>query len=174
MVDYLEKWVKEFKKGASPMAEAVIYIIPTVFIFWLRVALSAFSVIFYILWFLSMCFGYIASLGSIEWKPFIHSASFDESITAKVTTKKVAAHTIVLIGFILFCLWLVLFIINLEVGDLYEVVNIVDYVYTLFMAISIPLTFKKSKENTEYSQTRESSVDTTDTNTDFEEEFPDF
>ena len=147
---YLEAWMRDIKKGVNPVTEAVIYLVCLPIIFLMRVCLSGFSVAFYILWFFTMCDAYIASLAGIRWQPFISSAVFDDGIKLTPTTNKMAGHTISLIGFILFSLYVALFILSFIVddwqtqADLMQAYTICSGIYSVFMLISVPVTFRHS------------------------------
>lgn len=193
--DYLESWVKETKKDTSNITEAVLFLVAMPFIFFLRVIFSIFSSVFYLLWFLSMCVGYIASLGSIKWQPYINYASYEENQKTEVTTNKVAANVIIIIAFSLFCicaLGYLLALIAMIVGNIslmsvsMRVANIVDYIFSLFMYISVPITFRKKIKCLDDGAQEAASDETGDVDTEennglseasddeFEEEFPDF
>lgn len=172
--DYLEGWVNETKKGVYHATEAVIYFIAIPYIFFIRCLLSLFSVVFYLFWFLTMCFAYIATLGGIRWQPFIANAKYD-NITVKATTNKTAGNTIVLIGFVLFCLYIIFYIVTRFTYDytLYRITNICDYLYSLFMVISVPIAFKHKaiEGGVAYEEKAEEEQETTE---EYEEEFPEF
>ena len=180
--DYLECWVKETRKDVKHATEAVIYFISMPFIFFLRCILSVFSVFFYFLWFISMCLGYIASLGGLRWQPFITTASFKNE-KCKVTTSVSVANIVVLIGFVLFALYLLLVLLSsvTDNRELSEFANIMDIIYTFYMIIAVPVAFKKrvvsaegdmanANENAECEEEcNESAEEETE---EFEEEFP--
>ena len=150
--DYLESWVKETRKEVKHATEAVIYFVSMPFIFFLRCILSFFSGAFFILWFISQCFGYIASLGGIRWQPFINSAVYDDT-ELKITTKKNVSGIVVAVGFVLFAFYALLLLISMIAGKpaLSDFTGTIFLIYFAYMVIAVPVTFKKaegSKEQT--------------------------
>lgn len=175
--DYLESWVRETKKDVFHATEAVIYFVSMPFIFFLRCLLSIFGIVFYLNWFCTMCIAYIATLGGIRWTPSISSAANTDSLSVTPKTNKTAGNTIILIGFILFCLWALMYLISLAINpyDRYVmslVAGICDLIYTWFMLIAIPITFKHKvisvAEELDENNMQEQCTDI------FEEEFPEF
>ena len=168
-VDYLEAWVKDTKKSVNQLTEAVIYLVTTPVIFGIRCFLSLFSIGFYFMWFFTMCYAYIATLGGIRWQPFISNAKFGPSIKSTPTTKKGAGAAISIIGFSLVVLAIFIAILGAMIGASangsfnYNDVNayqrylsliavstaltsfsgILFYGYFLFMIIAVPVGFKK-------------------------------
>jgi len=169
--DYLEGWVKETKKDVQHASEAVIFFVTTPFIFFLRCLLSIFSIFFYMMWFFAMCFGYIASLAAVRWQPFISYAEYDEELEIKAVTKKMVGNVIAVIGFSVFCLGALIYLVGIlaEDFDTQSVGGVILGIHALYMAIAVPITFKKKIclasecENSEEAQP-EKNV--------FEEEFP--
>ena len=170
--DYLEGWVKETKKGTQHLTEAVIYLVTMPVIFFFRVFLSIYSVAFYFMWFFTMCVAYIATLGGIRWQPFISTATYSDSIKVEATTNESAGNAIVIIGFVLFCLWFLLYIIGIVSSDIRTInaSNIISDIYWLFMVIAVPLTFKHKIIGENANNSKEES----ESSKELEEEFPDF
>jgi hypothetical protein len=173
--DYLESWLKDNKKEIHPATEAVLYFVTIPTIFFLRCMLSMFSVAFFILWFNFMCVGYIVTLGGIRWQPFISSAQFD-GITIEPITNKTAGAAVVLIGFVSLCLTFLLYLVGFA-ADEYDMIEIATYfvlIYTSFMVIAVPLTFKNKAVEINAKKESESISDSRESSDEFEEEFPEF
>ena len=170
--DYLESWVNDSKKDIKPLTEAVLYFVTMPFIFLNKIVLSLFSIAFYLVWFFSTCYAYIATLGGIRWQPFISDADYESDINIKATTNKIAGGVIVTIGFSFFCLWVLLYIIARIAGDydILKVANVFDWIYTLYMVIAIPITFKKSVSNNGAAKLEETNENSDVEAEDFEEE----
>ena len=150
--DYLERWLQDNRKGMHPATEAVLYLVAMPFIFALRCILSFFSVTFFILWFMLNCCAYIATLGSIEWKPFISDVDVDSVVSYKVSSSRTGRYVIVIIAFSLLCLifgfsFLSSVFMNLEEFEAFLVLkgieSIFTYIYAVYLIIAIPIAFKK-------------------------------
>lgn len=194
-VDYLEAWVKDSKKSVNQLTEAVIYLVTTPAIFAIRCCLSLFSIGFYMMWFFSMCYAYIATLGGIRWQPFISSAKFNPSIKSVPTTKKGAGAAISIIGFSLVVLAIFIAIIgsmvagsatgSIDYDDIHAYERYMSliavstalttfsgflfYTYFLFMIIAVPVGFKKVVTGADDEQAAPEAQNTVSA-----EEFPEF
>ncbi len=198
-VEYLEHWLKDFKKDVSNgIAEAVVYLVTLPVIYVFRCILSLFAFTYYILWFEMMCVTYISSLAGIRWQPFISSAIYEDEIVVVAKTKKRISRIIITIIFALFCFVamfkIILFIISKSITasdfETYRAyiefldsivkvnrfVNVMDWIYTLFASIAVPIVFKKSIIITNIPQVNEIQASNVDTEPkkDLEEEFPEF
>jgi hypothetical protein len=179
--DYLELWVKDTKKGVQPITEAVLYLVAMPVIFFIRCMLSIFSVIFYLLWFSAMLSGYICSLGGIKWQPFISSAKYKSVFMVK--TNRSSARSVIALGAILFVAYVAFYIIALvnETDDLLNVASVISSIYSVFIWIAVPSTFKKTVLKCEGSDSdSDASIDLggnygkISADDEFEEDFPDF
>ena len=79
--EYLEMWVEKKKEKVHWLTEAVILVITLPFIFFLRVLISIYSVIFEIVWFFLLIATYTATLGGVRWQPYVIEAKYDEIYT---------------------------------------------------------------------------------------------
>ena len=164
-VEYLESWLKEFKKDVSNgIAEAVVYLVALPFIYGFRCLLSLFAFSYYILWFEIMCVSYIASLAGIRWQPFIANATFDEDQVVVASTKKKTSKVIISIIFVLFCFIVafkfIVLIITTSVSPAdfssiqayYEIIDFIlrlssfasflEYVYYAFTILAVAIGFR--------------------------------
>jgi hypothetical protein len=151
--NYLECWVKDNRRGINPITEAVLYLVTMPFIFLLRCILSLFSIVFFFFWFMLNCYGYIASLGSIEWQPFISDVDLESRTYFKSAGSQTGRSVVVIIGFSMLCLAFFFgFISGLLTGGEgnYEISQAVynmgiffNVIQVLFMIIAVPVAFRK-------------------------------
>ena len=150
--DYLECWLQDNRKGMHPATEAVLYFVAMPFIFMLRCVLSFFSITFFILWFTLNCCAYIATLGSIEWRPFISEVDVNSSVSYKPSSSRTGRYVIVIIAFSLICLILFFSFLSgvfmdLEEYDGYLILKSIESVFMCIYAgysiIAVPIAFKK-------------------------------
>ena len=76
---HLHQWMKEQKDEVKHATQAVLYAVCLPVIFLFQIALSLFSIVFYLVWFVYMLNGYILSFGGIKWQPSIADASYENS-----------------------------------------------------------------------------------------------
>ena len=145
-VNYLEKWVKEKTSDVRHATEAVIYWITTPTIFFFHVILSIFSLFFFLAWFTTQVYTYLATLGGIRWQPFIMEASYDEidSRTLALTTDQLNLWA--LIEFCVVISTNVMFAIITFTRAMYYVSTPATFILLIVnwgFLISIPFVFKK-------------------------------
>lgn len=143
--DYLEAWLKDAKKDIHHATEAVLYFVCMPFIFFARCVLSVFGLFFYMIWFMTMCSAYIATLGGVRWQPFIASARYDGETKLIATTAPSAALVFSVIGALLFVIALLTNVLakSGEFWELYETGVTLSWLYFVFTIISVPAIFKK-------------------------------
>ena len=151
-VDYLEKWVDRKKADVRQATEAVLYFVTMPWIFFCNVLLSFASVLYCLSWFFIQCFTYLASLGGIKWQPFIMDAKFDEpKKPANVyshMTKCIAAVSY-FIAFVFFALFFLIYLADGD-EDFFSIAAVIDVIYTLGVAISVPIIFKSGESDVDY------------------------
>ena len=156
---YLENWQSERTKGVQHITEAVVFLVSTPFIFFLRVWLSIASFFFYFQWFELMCFTYLFSLGSIRWQPFLNTATYDDNEHHwKLRPAEAGTMVFGIIAFCFLCLLTLLFNI-MYFGDVYEIYDafiVFNVLYYILILLVNPILFKQSdmtgEEYTAYQQ----------------------
>ena len=147
-VKYLETWLDEAKKDVNPVTQAVLYFCAIPTIFSMRVLFSAFSFLFYFLWFGVMCSAYVSSLGGVRWQPYISDATFG-GVSFTPHTNGVAAKIFSVISFVLFAVCVLIFLIYLGTDsakgarDVATAFAIVAGLDVAFVNISVPIIFRK-------------------------------
>ena len=154
-VDYLTCWLKDMKKDVHPATEAILYFatIPTIFM--LKVFLSFFAVVFFMLWFEIMIFTYLTSLGGIRFQPFVAEATYDDDIVltsrANYTGAPVFAVIVCVLFAIVVVLWLIVHFYEPDTIDGFETLETLSntriifmIIYYLFAIISQFFIFKKT------------------------------
>ena len=104
--DELEHWLNKRKAGVHFLPEAVLYLVTIPFIFLLRVFVTIFSGILYLIWFEIMATSFLATLGGIRWQPYLNTVNYDQEYTwsFKHSKKSFNVFALVNIGFILLCI----------------------------------------------------------------------
>lgn len=145
LADYLEGWVDDKKKDVRHATEAVLFFVTMPFIFFVRILLSIFSIIFYISWFFLQVFTYITSLGGIVWTPYIQDVCRERPARAwRPATNYTAATIFIILSCVIYFFFLIFNIIYLFVDEDFVIVSCVfSLIYYLFVAIALPLIFKK-------------------------------
>jgi hypothetical protein len=146
--NYLENWQSERTKGVQHITEAVVFLVSTPFIFFLRVWLSIASFFFYFLWFDLMCASYLFSLGSIRWQPFLNTATFDGTERHwKLKPAETGTMAFGIIAFSLFCVLTLLFNIWTfgEVYEVYDLMMVLNAIYYIQILIVNPILFRKTE-----------------------------
>lgn len=114
--DYLLQNLRDESDNA--IVKAVVYFVGYPFVFLMKIALSAFSVEFFVMYFFFMLFAWIYGCGGIKFQPFIFEASTDCSahLEGKASTKTIAIilTVCIIIGVLIFGLALGLGLANAD------------------------------------------------------------
>lgn len=116
--DFLLQNLRE--ESDNTVVKAVVYFVGYPFVFLMKIALSVFSVEFFVMYFFFMLFAWIYGCGGIKFQPFIFEASTDCSahLEGKASKKTVAIilTVCILIGVFIFSLALGVGIANADFG----------------------------------------------------------
>ena len=133
-VNYLEAWQEKKKEGIQHATQAVLYFVSTPAIFFFRVLISLMSFNFFFQWFLLMCFTYLATLGGVEWQPYINVAPEKEG--AKTVLKASAGEKFATVALVFFALFVLLIPFNY---DAYEAMIVAMAAYGVVVFIANPI-----------------------------------
>ena len=133
-VNYLEAWQEKKKEGIQHATQAVLYFVSTPAIFFFRVIISLMSFSFFFQWFLLMCFTYLATLGGVEWQPYINVAPEKEGV--KTVLKSSAGEKFATVALVFFALFIILIPFNY---DAYEALMVAMAAYGVVVFIANPI-----------------------------------
>ncbi len=142
-VSYLEAWLRRERQNVHPATEAVLYLVATPFIFFIRVILSGFAAGFFFLWFGLQCYSYVFTLGGVRFQPYINSATFSgESASYRMKTSTTVSTVLVGISFGLYALSYVLMLVSYLTDPYYSPFYALSFIalglYYLFTVIAAP------------------------------------
>ncbi len=148
-VEFLEKWVEQKREGLGTAAEAVLYLVTMPAVLLLRLVLALTVILLFFVWFCLEAVIFLASLGGTRWQPFLNRAAFAENNSLHATTDPTLGSVIAVLASALILLYALMMLASAFDTLFLTVCGVLDYVYTFFAAIAIPLTFKKRPANTE-------------------------
>ncbi len=146
--EFLEKWIDQKREGASHAAEAVLYLVTMPAVLLLRLVLALTVIILFFIWFFLEAVIFLASLGGTRWQPFLNRAAATERDSFTAVTDPTLGSVIAVIAAALILLYALMILASAFDSLFLTVCGVLDYVYTLFAAIAIPLIFKKTPANT--------------------------
>lgn len=153
--DYLQSWLKAEGSEVKHATQAVMYLLCLPAIWSIQVALAFNAIVFFIIWFFAMISGYIISLGSIKWQPFINEAKFDDvdEYVYYPSVESAKLFTLIVAGVTGTSLFVLIMKIIFKAAELYEVAGVFGtiylvlwVIYLLITTIVTPIVFRKKKQ----------------------------
>ncbi len=145
--DYLESWLDSKKENIQHLTQAVLYFVCMPFIFFCRVIMSFFGIIFYVLWFMIMCSVYLSTLGGIRWQPSLNLAVYDSSAEYELYPGEIGSILYTIFSFAFLALYIIVAFLHTVTyqWQLYQMANTFRSIYVILVVIVNPILFRKKE-----------------------------